>query len=106
MRLPNQPVRVVRTTFAIPVHAGVVPQQALGGFSFTDCSSTVSAIYAAPGHARDYGQECFWDCIDEHIAHGDTYGPNLHRYCENKCQISMPPQGLYGHPYLGAWYLR
>jgi hypothetical protein len=44
---------------------------------------------------RDYGQECYWDCYDKHVGHGDPPGP-VHRYCERKCKINMPePSELY-----------
>jgi hypothetical protein len=47
----------------------------------------------APTGQASFGQGCFYDCLDRHIGHGDQYGPGLHRHCENRCRISMPPQG-------------
>lgn len=40
---------------------------------------------------RDYGQGCFYDCMDRHADHGDDMSdPRIHRYCESQCRISMP----------------
>lgn len=45
----------------------------------------------AAGGGDDYGQGCFYDCMDEHIGHGDDpKSPQLHRECERKCRVSMP----------------
>lgn len=59
---------------------------------------SVVALRAPVQNQSSFGQECFYDCIDRHIGHGDTYGPGLHRHCENKCQVSMPTQALVAAP--------
>lgn len=56
------------------------------------------AVAQAPQQPT-FGQGCFYECIDRHIGHGDTYGPGLHRHCENRCQISMPTQNSFFSPW-------
>jgi hypothetical protein len=61
------------------------------------CSNSQQAFsFLAPHGIREYGQGCFYDCMDEHVAHGDDpKSPGLHRHCENRCQISMPTLQQY-----------
>jgi len=50
-----------------------------------------------PSNTGAIGQGCFYDCIDEHVGHGDD--PNssgLYSHCERRCSISMPPPAHNG----------
>lgn len=67
-------------------------QSSIDGSDEDFCQARVFAMAPAMRATDDdYGQGCFWNCMKYHTGHGDDRNsPDLHRHCEQKCQVSMP----------------
>ena len=78
----------VRVTVALTVPASTLP---ISTSAQLGSSPQVSNAQSRLRHQQDdFGQDCYWDCVDGAVLVGPKYRWMVHPYCQRKCQISMP----------------